>query len=107
MSQNVENYATGGTKQWEVLGSAIAKIEAVQAASAITVGTSPFTYTNGGNGPVVVTVSGGTVSAIGLTRGATSSGSVGTAGAFLLHVGDELVTTFTAAPTMTLFPLLA
>jgi len=65
--------------------------------TSISVGASPFTYTNSYDFPIIVTVSGGTVSAIaldGVTTGATS-------GAFLLLPNHTLQVTYSSAPTMT------
>jgi len=65
--------------------------------TSITVGTSPFTYTNSYDFPVTVTVSGGTVTAIaldGVTTGVT-------AGTFLLLPNHTLQVTYSSAPTMT------
>lgn len=71
------------------------------AASAITVGASPFTYTNNDGYMETVSVSGGTVSSITL-RG-TSTGLI--SGMFTLYPGDALVVTYTAAPAMQKFPM--
>jgi len=65
--------------------------------AAITVGASPFSYTNSDGFEEYVVVSGGTVSAI--TLDAISTGQ--TAGVFILGVGDTLEVTYSAAPTMT------
>ncbi|MFP3317482.1 MAG: hypothetical protein RXN79_03720 [Candidatus Nanopusillus sp.] len=65
--------------------------------TSISVGASPFTYTNSYDFPVIITVHGGTVSAIaldGVTTGATS-------GAFLLLPNHTLQVTYSSAPTMT------
>jgi hypothetical protein len=65
--------------------------------TSITVGTSPFTYTNSYDFPIIVTVNGGAVTGIaldGVTTGAT-------AGAFLLLPNHTLQVTYTTAPTMT------
>jgi hypothetical protein len=67
----------------------------------ITVGISPFTYL----APVAGTmlISGGTVSAIQLTRSVTTLTGL-TAGLFPLANGDQLTVTFTGLPTMTWYP---
>jgi hypothetical protein len=65
--------------------------------TAITVGTSPFTFTNSYDFPVIVTVSGGAVTAIALDTVTTGA----TAGAFLLLPNHTLQVTYTTAPTMT------
>jgi len=64
--------------------------------AAITVGTSPFSYTNDDGFEEYVVVSGGTVSAI--TLDGISTGQ--TAGVFILGVGHTLEVTYSAAPTM-------
>lgn len=65
--------------------------------TAITVGASPFTYTNSYDFPVIVTVSGGAVTGIALDSVTTGA----TAGAFLLLPNHTLQVTYTTAPTMT------
>jgi len=65
--------------------------------TSLIVNTSPFTYTNTYDFPVIITVSGGTVSAIaldGVTTGATS-------GAFLLLPNHILQVTYSSTPTIT------
>lgn len=72
--------------------------------SSITVTASPFSYTAIGRSQVIV--SGGTVSAIALSRNGTDFYSTGqTAGAFQLDQGDVLRVTYTVLPTLTLFPM--
>ena len=85
---------------------------APEPASSITVGTSPFTYTNTRLQPVMVVISGGTVTGVSIKRG-SSSFSVGSgdqivtlAGAWGGSlVGDSVTVTYTSAPTMELFPM--
>lgn len=69
-------------------------------ATAITVGGSPFTYTNTDMVDENVVVTGGTVSAISAYGIATGQ----TAGTWKLRPGDTLQVTYTVAPTMTKFP---
>jgi hypothetical protein len=64
----------------------------------ITVGASPFSYTNTTGADVLVRVSGGTVSNISMD-GATIA--TATNGQFLVPAGATLVVTYSAAPTMT------
>ncbi len=71
--------------------------------AAITVGGSPFAYT--AQGSQVVTVTGGTVSSITLSRGGTASASLGTAGSFFVADQDILTVTYTGLPTMLSFPV--
>ena len=69
--------------------------------SVITVGVSPYAYTAQSNGHVVVT--GGTVSAISLTR--VSAHATGfTAGFIPVGNKDVVTVTYTVAPTMTFIP---
>lgn len=73
--------------------------------SAITVTTSPFTYTNIDGYPEVVTVIGGTVSLIQLKRGATTiTLFTSTPGSVYLQQNDAVVVTYSSAPTMEKFP---
>jgi len=65
--------------------------------TSISVGASPFTYTNSYDFPIIVTVSGGAVTAI--TLDGVTTGAV--AGAFLLLPNHTLQVTYTTAPTMT------
>jgi hypothetical protein len=72
----------------------------------ITVGSSPFTYTNNNQGnPAIVTVRGGTVSSIQYKRGATSITLGITTGEIMLAQNDSVVVTYKATPTMEKFPL--
>jgi hypothetical protein len=68
--------------------------------TAITVGASPFTYTNDDGFLEDVVVSGGTVSAISIDGVTTGQ----TAGVFSLGAGHSLAVTYSAAPTMTKIP---
>jgi hypothetical protein len=70
--------------------------------SSITVGASPFAYTAQNNGHVVVT--GGTVSAISLTRVSVHATGL-TAGLVPVGNKDVVTVTYSAAPTMTFIPL--
>jgi len=75
------------------------------AAADVSVGASPVTLTNAGPANAVYTVQGGTVSVIGMKRGATTVTTGLTAGAFFLGVGDQLVITYSGLPTVTKFPV--
>lgn len=73
---------------------------------AITVGASPFTFTNTHVYLLMVVSSGGTGVSIGFKpRGGASIGTGLTAGAFALGPGDAVVVTYTTAPTMTFAPV--
>ena len=65
--------------------------------TSISVGASPFTYTNSYDFPIIVTVSGGAVTSIALDG--VTTGAV--AGAFLLLPNHTIQVTYTTAPTMT------
>jgi len=68
----------------------------------ITVGASPFTFIASSHGGFVI-LSGGTVSSVAFVR--TSSHITGqTAGIFPMSFGDQLVITYSVAPTMTFVP---
>ncbi len=73
--------------------------------SAITVGSSPFTYTNNTINPGDVLVVGGTVSAQSFVRNTVSTPLNAGSGHVTLMPGDALTVTYTAAPTMTFIPL--
>ena len=73
-----------------------------QPVQVISVGGSPYSYTAPFSGCVVVT--GGTVSAIAISRQGTSVATGLTAGIFPLSRSDILVITHTGAPTATLLP---
>lgn len=67
-------------------------------------GASPYTYTNTTGTPVMLYVSGGTVSAIDIGRQGTAMTTGLTAGSFRLAQNDTLTITHTGAPTLTLVP---
>lgn len=73
--------------------------------SNIAPGASPFTFKNAAGYPVMVTVSGGTVSAVDIAPLSTFSVTGLTAGAFVLENGHSLKVTYTVAPTMKNIPL--
>lgn len=66
--------------------------------TAITVGASPFTYTNNTGMPQSLYITGGTVSAAIAFRGATQLGAV--SGSTVLSVGDSLSLTYSVLPTL-------
>ncbi len=70
---------------------------------AITPGASPFSYQAPWNGFVLVT--GGTVSAVALSRDHTTFFAFPTAGAVPVFKGDVVKVTYTGAPTMTMVAL--
>ena len=79
-------------------------IRSLTAISSITVGASPYDYTNSAANDVDVIVRGGTVSSIQVGRGGSYESVGVVAGMFRLSPGDVLRTTYTVAPTMRLVP---
>lgn len=71
-------------------------------AATVTLTGSPHTYTLTRSG--VVFVSGGTVSAIAVSRAGTSTATGLTSGAFPLVYADSIVITYTVAPTVRFLP---
>lgn len=89
--------------QWQVIdGANSAAWGHVGAIAAITVGASPFSYTAPAAGTVFVT--GGTDSALQLTRGATTIATGFTDGPVPVSAGDIVKVTYSAAPTMNFVP---
>jgi len=73
--------------------------------SGITVGASPFTFTNDNLYTVDIIVEGGGVSLLEFSRDGTTWYSTGSFyGMFTLSKGDRLRATYAAAPNMTLIP---
>lgn len=66
----------------------------------ITVGASPFTFTNNTNRTLIVGVSGGTVSNTTYFRGALNLGATAGGGSWHVSPGDALSVTFSGLPTM-------
>lgn len=67
--------------------------------------TGTWTYTNTKGGPVLLTVSSGTVSAIAMVRSGINTGLAQISGEFYLQAGDALQITNTVAPSVTLFTM--
>lgn len=102
-------FTDGGTDT-EVRGiydrTAAAYIYPKKARVAITVGASPFTYTNTTGRYQMVLVSGGTVTQILYVHDADAGGLIGsTGGSFLVAPGDGLRISHSGAPTMSRVPL--
>lgn len=70
---------------------------------AITVGASPFTYTNATGNDQMVMVAGGTVSTLTFNRNAVDEGLPGVAGTFHLSPGDAIRVAYTVVPNMYLW----
>lgn len=68
---------------------------------AITVGASPFTYTNTTNRVQLVGIAGGTVSNASYFRGAQLIGAAAGGGVWPVSPGDKMIVTYSVAPTMT------
>lgn len=67
----------------------------------ISVGASPFTYTNAGSRPLRIFATGGTTVSIAYKRGVTTFGTIGTGTITEVSPGDQLVVTYvTTPPTM-------
>lgn len=76
------------------------------ASIAVTPGASPYAYKNATNRTQAVFVTGGTVSAITLTRAGSAAIATGaTSGWWLVFPGDTLTVTYSVAPTMTAVPM--
>lgn len=73
-----------------------------QAIKAVAPSTSPFSYTASQKGSLAV--SGGTVSAIALTRGRVTVSTGQTIGLISLQQGDMLSITYSAAPILNFIP---
>ena len=67
---------------------------------AITVGASPFSYTNLTGNRQLVSITGGTISAISITRNGINNGIAAGASQATLSPGDILVVTYSVAPVM-------
>lgn len=74
------------------------------AVSLPTVGASPFIYQNTTDYPATVIVADGTVSEVAFSRDGVTFYPFGTAGAIRLNPGDQIRTTYTVAPTITVIP---
>jgi hypothetical protein len=103
-AQNAIFEARADGSQWQCIGGSNSAAWGGNAPiAAITVGASPYAYTAAAAGTVVV--SGGTVSAITLKRGAPAAISVGeTSGVIPVSAGDIVTVTYSAAPTMSFVP---
>jgi hypothetical protein len=73
-----------------------------QPALVVTPGASPYSFVAPFNGQVAVT--GGTVSAIALSRQGTTVATGLTLGTFMVSRGDSLVITYSGVPTVTFLP---
>lgn len=87
------------TPVWQRFFNAI--VQAPAPIASVTVGASPFSFRAGQSGTLVVT--GGTVSAITLTRN-TMTVSLPTSGAFSMANGDSIAVTYSGLPTVNFIP---
>jgi hypothetical protein len=75
-------------------------------AQTVSVGASPFTFINPENVPILVTVSGGTVTGISMSSTLLGTVSLGLLGwSWYMNPGHSLVVTYTIAPTMVYWPI--
>ena len=89
---------------WQCIGgSNSAAWGHIQPIASVSPGASPYTYTASAAGSVVIT--GGTVSAVQLKRGSTTI-TIASASTAVVPVsaGDQVITTYSAAPTMSFVP---
>ncbi|WP_063551521.1 right-handed parallel beta-helix repeat-containing protein [Burkholderia territorii] len=92
-----DNFAQNG-----FVGSYVQMAPVVQ-----TVGASPWTFTNSNLSAVSMSIAGGTVSSIGVSRNGQAAYASGlTNGMIDLKPGDVMTVTYTAAPTVTMIPRL-
>lgn len=101
LGTNVTNNVSAGVwTNFKWSGNIGAPVGAVNPPAAITVGASPFTYTNSFQQNQSVQVNAGTISQIVLVRNAVATGTGVIAGVFTLSPGDALKITYTVAPAM-------
>lgn len=81
--------------------STVLNLNSTAAPVAITPTGSPFTFANPTSGPIVVIVSGGTVTAINLVVDGVDYLVGQVAGLFVVRAGASLKVTYSVAPTMT------
>jgi hypothetical protein len=75
-------------------------------AQAISVGASPFTWTNSTNTPVNVMVSGGTVTSVSISGDGATFTNIGLLGGqFHLNPGQQIQLVYVLAPTMGFMPV--
>lgn len=91
------------SKDWYFFWAGLFRGLAPAAETAIVVGASPYVYSAGVKGSVIV--SGGTVSDISFSRDGTTFYTTGEiTGMFTLNAQDRLRVTYTVTPTMTFVP---
>lgn len=92
---------TPSEKYYRVHTPRFADVSGVPSRHVLTPGASPFAYQNLGLAPVMISVSGGTVSDISASRDNSTYDTTGqTAGMFRVEPGDYLKVTYTVVPTM-------
>lgn len=87
--------------EWQRFFTRIAQKSAERKIAAVSPGASPYTYTATTIGNLLIT--GGTVSAVSLVRGAMSA-SCPTSGFIPMAGKDSVVITYTVAPTLNFIP---
>lgn len=88
------------TTPWQRFFNAL--VSAPAAFQTITVTSSPFTYVAGSNGSL--TVSGGTVSGIDLTRSGTTLSTSLSGGIIPVANGDQVTVTYSVIPSVVFIP---
>lgn len=84
--------------------AAAAQVFPKKAATVVTVGASPFTYTNNGARDESIIIFGGTVSQAVFNRDGGAVANVPVSGQYRLLSGDGITITYTVAPTVTKVP---
>lgn len=80
-------------------------LSSILSAFQISLGPSPFTWTNFLNQRVEVIISGGTITAVNIIRGGTSIPTGLLSGIFILDPTDSIQITYTVAPAVWVIPL--
>lgn len=88
------------TTPWQRFFNAL--VSAAAPIQTVTLAGSPFAFRAGSAGSLAV--SGGTVSSITLTRGTTTTASLGTSGTFPVSNGDVVTITYAVDPTVSFIP---
>lgn len=89
------------TTEWQRFFNAL--VQAPESIAEVDVGASPFDYTASASG--FLAVSGGTVSAITLTRNTSSAATGVTAGLVPMFQGDIVTITYSGLPTVSFIPM--
>lgn len=90
------------TTYWQRFFNALPGVAAPAAIAAVTVTASPYTYLSGAGGTLSVT--GGTVSSITLTRNNVTTATGITSGLVPVANGDRVTITYSGLPTVNFIP---